>query len=162
VIIMTSNLGTGEKSRTLGFQLGQRTTSPADRARLEENVLRALRETFRPEFLNRIDEVIVFEPLTEKELVQIVDLLLQEVRERLEERRIGLTLTDAAREALVREGYDPMYGARPLRRVIQRRVENAISKRVLAGDFAEGSTVLVDHTPDGFVFSTAQGDVVAA
>jgi ATP-dependent Clp protease ATP-binding subunit ClpC len=162
VIIMTSNLGTGEKSRTLGFQLGQRTTNPADRARLEENVLRALREHFRPEFLNRIDEVIVFEPLTEKELQQIVDLLLQEVRERLEERRIGLTLTDAAREALVHEGYDPMYGARPLRRVIQRRVENAISKRVLAGDFAEGSTVLVDHTPDGFVFGTAQGDVAAA
>jgi ATP-dependent Clp protease ATP-binding subunit ClpC len=162
VIIMTSNLGTGEKGRTVGLQLGKRTESGAEREKLEENVLRALREHFRPEFLNRIDEVIVFEPLTEPELAQIVDLMLSEVRERLQERGIDLKLTDVARAALVKEGYDPTYGARPLRRVIQRRVENAISKRVLAGDFAEGDTVLVDHGPDGLVFSRAEPGTAAA
>jgi ATP-dependent Clp protease ATP-binding subunit ClpC len=162
VIIMTSNLGTGEKARTVGLQLGKRTESGAEREKLEENVLRALREHFRPEFLNRIDEVIVFEPLTETELEQIVDLMLDEVRERLQERGIDLRLTDAARAALVKEGYDPTYGARPLRRVIQRRVENAISKRVLAGDFAEGDTVLVDHSADGLVFSRAEAGTAAA
>jgi ATP-dependent Clp protease ATP-binding subunit ClpC len=162
VIIMTSNLGTGEKARTVGLQLGKRSESGAEREKLEENVLRALREHFRPEFLNRIDEVIVFEPLTERELEQIVDLMLGEVRERLQERGIDLMLTDAARAALVQEGYDPTYGARPLRRVIQRRVENAISKRVLAGDFTEGDTVLVDHSPDGLVFSKAAAATAAA
>ena len=101
--------------------------------------------------------MIVFEPLTETELARIVDLMLDEVRERLQERGIDLTLTDAARAALVKEGYDPTYGARPLRRVIQRRVENAISKRVLAGDFAEGDTVLVDYSLDALTF-TSLGD----
>jgi ATP-dependent Clp protease ATP-binding subunit ClpC len=152
VVIMTSNLGTGEKGKTIGLQLGKRTTSEGDRQRLEENVLRALREHFRPEFLNRIDEVIVFEPLTETELSRIIDLMVADVRERLQERGIDLTLTEAARAALVTEGYDPAYGARPLRRVIQRRVENAISKRVLAGEFGEGDTVLVDHSAGGFSF----------
>jgi ATP-dependent Clp protease ATP-binding subunit ClpA len=90
------------------------------------------------------------------------DKMLGEVRERLQERGIDLTLTDAARAALVQEGYDPTYGARPLRRVIQRRVENAISKRVLAGDFTEGDTVLVDHSPDGLVFSRAEASHAAA
>jgi ATP-dependent Clp protease ATP-binding subunit ClpC len=156
VIIMTSNLGTGDKARTVGLQLGRRTESGAEREKLEENVLRALREHFRPEFLNRIDEVIVFEPLTETELARIVDLMLGEVRERLQERGIDLRITDAARDALVKEGYDPTYGARPLRRVIQRRVENAISKRVLAGDFTEGDTVLVDHSADGLIFARQQ------
>jgi ATP-dependent Clp protease ATP-binding subunit ClpA len=128
---------------------------------LEENVLRALREHFRPEFLNRIDEVIVFEPLTEAELQPIVDLLLEEVRERLGERGIGLTLTEAAKTALVKEGYDPAFGARPLRRVIQRRVENAVSKHVLSGAFTDGDTVVVDHTPDGFSFGKATPEPAA-
>jgi hypothetical protein len=104
----------------------------------------------------------VFEPHTERELEQIVDLMLDEVRERLQERGIDLKLTDAARAALVKEGYDPTYGARPLRRVIQRRVENAISKRVLAGDFTEGDTVRVDLGPDGLVFSRAESGTAAA
>jgi ATP-dependent Clp protease ATP-binding subunit ClpC len=162
VIIMTSNLGTGEKAKATGFQLDKRTSNDAERARLEEKVLRALREHFRPEFLNRIDEIIVFEPLTERELGPIVELMVAEVRERLAERRIDLVLTAAAKAALAAEGYDPAYGARPLRRVIQRQVENVISKRLLAGDFTDGDSVLVDHTPDGYTFTRSAVDQAAA
>ncbi|MGE3596852.1 MAG: ATP-dependent Clp protease ATP-binding subunit [Dehalococcoidia bacterium] len=162
VVIMTSNLGTGDRGKSIGLTLGKRTESTADRQKLEENVLRALRDHFRPEFLNRIDEIIVFEPLTERELAQIVDLMVEEVRERLEERGVTLTLTAAAKDALVREGYDPTYGARPLRRVIQRQVENQVSKRLLAGEFGEGDTVHVDHTPDGYTFTKVEPATAAA
>jgi ATP-dependent Clp protease ATP-binding subunit ClpC len=162
VIIMTSNLGTSAGSKSIGLQLNKRTESVSERQKLEETVLRALREHFRPEFLNRIDEIIVFEPLTERELSRIVELMVAEVRQRLQERGVDLTLTDAAKEALVREGYDPTYGARPLRRVIQRQVENAVSKRLLAGEFGAGDTVLVDHTPEGYAFTKAEAAAVAA
>ena len=162
VVIMTSNLGSGAQAKSIGLQLNQRTTSTADRQRLEETVLRTLREHFRPEFLNRIDEIIVFEPLTERELARIVELMVAEVAERLAERGVALHLTDAAKAALVAEGYDPTYGARPLRRVIQRQVENAVSKRLLAGEFTEGDTVLVDHTGDGYAFSKSTVESAAA
>jgi ATP-dependent Clp protease ATP-binding subunit ClpA len=104
----------------------------------------------------------VFEPLTETELLEIVDLMVGDVADRLEERHITLRLTDAAKAALVKEGYDPVYGARPLRRVIQRQVENPVSRRVLAGDFADGDTVLVDHTADGYVFTKAEAATAVA
>ena len=110
---------------------------------------RALKETFRPELLNRIDEIIIFEPLTEADLEQVVELLLNDVRQRLAERGVGLELTEAAKKALVKEGFDPVFGARPLRRTVQRRVENPLSKRILAGEFVEGDTVLVDVSPEG-------------
>ncbi len=153
VIIMTSNLGTSAARKEMGFSTGQRTVSQSQRAELEAKTQRALREHFRPEFLNRIDEIIIFEPLTEAELLQIVEVMADELAERLEERGITLRLTDAAKQALVAEGYDPVYGARPLRRVLQRQVENAVSRRVLAGEFAEGDTVVVDHTAGGYLFS---------
>jgi ATP-dependent Clp protease ATP-binding subunit ClpC len=153
VIIMTSNLGTGAARKELGFSTGRRTESRSERQALEANVYRALREHFRPEFLNRIDEIIIFEPLTETELLQIVELMARDLGKRLAERGISLRLTEAAKQALVREGYDPVYGARPLRRVIQRQVENQVSKRLLAGEFREGDTVVVDYTPDGYVFT---------
>ncbi|MGH2586207.1 MAG: ATP-dependent Clp protease ATP-binding subunit [Dehalococcoidia bacterium] len=161
VIIMTSNLGTSGGSKSIGLQLNKRTENTADRQRLEENVTRALREHFRPEFLNRIDEIIVFEPLTERELEQIVELMVAEVGARLEERGVRLSLTEAAKEALVNEGYDPTYGARPLRRVIQRQVENQVSKRLLAGEFQEGDTVRVDHTAEGYTFAKASAAAAA-
>jgi ATP-dependent Clp protease ATP-binding subunit ClpC len=156
VLIMTSNLGTGATRREMGFQLGKRTESKGERSALEATVQKALREHFRPEFLNRIDEIIIFEPLTEVELLRIVELMAGDVAARLKERGVTLALTDAARQALVTEGYDPVYGARPLRRVVQRQVENPISRRLLAGEFSEGDAVLVDHTPDGYVFTRQQ------
>ncbi|HEY5694561.1 MAG TPA: AAA family ATPase [Gaiellaceae bacterium] len=104
----------------------------------------ALREVFRPEFLNRIDEVIEFQPLSKEQIADIVELQLARLRERLAERRIELELTDAAKEALAEAGWDPAYGARPLKRAIQRLVENPLALRLLEGDFADGDTVRVD------------------
>jgi ATP-dependent Clp protease ATP-binding subunit ClpC len=154
VIIMTSNLGTAEMQRqSLGFLSG-RTQSQSERQRLESAAQRALRETFRPEFLNRIDEIIVFEPLTEAELEQIVDLLVDDLLGRLTERGVTVHLSEAARTALVKEGYDPTYGARPLRRVVQRRIENPLAKRVLSGELAPGIEVSVDVNEAGeYTFS---------
>src|SRR5207302_9163958 len=117
--------------------------------RLESAVQRALRETFRPEFLNRIDEIVIFEPLSETELEQIVDLIVNDLLGRLTDKGIRVQLSEAARRALVKEGYDPTYGARPLRRVVQRRIENPLAKRVLAGELEPGDTVAVDVTEGG-------------
>jgi ATP-dependent Clp protease ATP-binding subunit ClpB len=104
----------------------------------------ALRDVFRPEFLNRIDEVIEFRPLSKDQIAEIVELQLAKLRERLAERRIELELTDAAKEALAEAGWDPAYGARPLKRAIQRLVENPLALRLLEGDFADGDTIRVD------------------
>jgi ATP-dependent Clp protease ATP-binding subunit ClpA len=153
VIIMTSNLGTSQDNRgTFGF-VTERTSSDADRQRVHQRVERALQEFFRPEFLNRVDDIIIFEPLTEKELRQIIEIMLGEVRERLSDRRISLELTDAAKEALVTEGYDRVYGARPLRRTVERRVENQLSKRILAGEFRDGDQVVVDYVDGEYAFN---------
>ncbi|MDQ3672174.1 MAG: AAA family ATPase, partial [Actinomycetota bacterium] len=108
----------------------------------------AMQEQFRPEFLNRIDEIVVFEPLTREQLTEIVELQLARLRERLSERKIELELTDSAKELLAEEGWDPAYGARPLKRAIQRLVENPLALRLLEGDFAEGDAVHV-HTENG-------------
>ena len=152
VVIMTSNLGTEAFQRpALGF-VPQTKPTKSERDRLKADVEKALRQTFRPELLNRIDEIIVFDPLTESDLKQIVELLLQDVRERLADRQVELDLTEAAKAELVREGYDPVYGARPLRRTIERRVANPLSRRILGGEFAEGDTALVDYRDGDYVF----------
>jgi ATP-dependent Clp protease ATP-binding subunit ClpB len=104
----------------------------------------ALRDVFRPEFLNRIDEVIEFQPLTREQIGEIVELQLVRLRDRLAERRIELELTDAAKEALAEAGWDPAYGARPLKRAIQRLVENPLALQLLEGDFSDGDTIRVD------------------
>ena len=153
VVILTSNLGTTEKVETIGFQ---RTKSDGEREARHRNVEEALRRAFRPEFLNRIDETIVFEALTEAEIAQVADLLLHEVRERLAERNVDFRVTEPAKAALVKEGYDPTFGARPMRRTIQRRVENELAKRVLGGDFSEGDVVVVDLDADGEYTFTAE------
>ncbi len=152
VVIMTSNLGTEEFQRpAIGFGLAAKPTK-SEKERQKSAVEKALRQTFRPELLNRIDEIIVFDPLTEDDLKRIVELLLTDVRERLAEREVGLELTDAAKAALVQEGFDPVYGARPLRRTIERRVANPLSRRILAGEFAEGETALVDYRDGEYTF----------
>jgi ATP-dependent Clp protease ATP-binding subunit ClpB len=104
----------------------------------------ALWDVFRPEFLNRIDEVIEFQPLTREQIGEIVELQLVRLRDRLAERRIELELTDAAKEALAEAGWDPAYGARPLKRAIQRLVENPLALQLLEGDFSDGDTIRVD------------------
>ena len=166
VIIMTSNLGTGAQEKaTFGFT--RRSENLTDHELLQGSIEKALREFFRPEFLNRIDEIVVFEPLTQAELARIVDILASEVRERLADRQLDFELTAAAQAELVREGYDPAYGARPLRRTIQRRIENELARRVLAGEFHDGQKVTVDFQDGAYAFAAADspaspesGDVV--
>jgi ATP-dependent Clp protease ATP-binding subunit ClpC len=155
IIIMTSNLGTSSENKgRFGF-VTSRAADDGQREQRQEQVEKALREAFRPEFLNRIDEIIVFEPLTEKELEQIVELMLKDVGSRLADRKVEIEVTDAAKAELVKEGYDRVYGARPLKRTIQRRIENPLAKRILAGDFEEGDLVRVDFEGEEFRFEKA-------
>jgi len=148
VIIMTSNLGSQHvRSSTLGISGG-----PAqDFSRTREDMLEDLRRTFRPELLNRIDEIIVFQPLTEAEIEQIVDLMLHRVQKQLAERKIALQSTESARAHLAKEGFDPEYGARPLRRTVQRLVENPIARGLLQGEYREGDTIILDVEDDKLV-----------
>jgi ATP-dependent Clp protease ATP-binding subunit ClpB len=121
-----------------------------------------MREFFRPEFLNRIDEIVEFKALTRDQLAEIVELQLARLRERLADRGIELELTDAAKEALAEAGWDPTYGARPLKRAIQRLVENPLALRLLEGDFADGDTVRVDAVDGDIVFEKARAAEPAA
>ena len=152
VIILTSNVGTQHlrKSGALGFTaaLGR-----DDNARAQSQVEQELKQTFRPEFLNRIDDIIVFDPLSEEQIGRIVELQVADLRNRLGELKLELELSPAAKEWLAREGFDPSYGARPLRRTIQRHVENPLAKRILAGEFKDGDTVAIDLGPSGLMFA---------
>jgi ATP-dependent Clp protease ATP-binding subunit ClpB len=114
-----------------------------------------MREVFRPEFLNRIDEIVVFDSLTREQLGEIVELQLARLRERLAARGLSLELTDAAKEVVTEAGWDPTYGARPLKRALQRLVENPLALRLLEGDFAEGDTIRVDGANGDLVFERA-------
>jgi ATP-dependent Clp protease ATP-binding subunit ClpA len=122
----------------------------------------SLRDHFRPEFLNRIDEIIVFQPLSEAQLMEIVRLLLAGVERRLGESRISLEVTDAARAFVAREGYDPQYGARPLRRAIQRSIENPLARQLLAGEFSSGDTVRIDERDGSLAFEKVAASLEAA
>jgi ATP-dependent Clp protease ATP-binding subunit ClpB len=139
VVIMTSNLG----SQFLIDDINEGT---------RRQVMDQLREHFRPEFLNRIDEIIFFHALGREHMKRIIDIQLAGLVKRLDERKIHVTMTDAAKDHLVREGYDPIYGARPLKRTIQRRVLDPLALRVLEGQFLEGDTVVVDVADGSLVF----------
>ncbi len=152
VLIMTSNLGTEYVTRagTLGFATGDR--EEKDR-QAEEKIEAALRDTFRPEFLNRIDEIIIFSPLEMEHMELIVDLQMAQVRERLAEHGLYVDLTADARSWLANEGFDPAFGARPLRRALQKHVESPLSVKLLRGEFTQGDTVIVDYdVEEGVVF----------
>ena len=153
VIIMTSNLGTeGLHRQAFGFRPGSRDAQNEMEA-LRESVEGALKRTFRPEFLNRIDETIVFHPLTQEQIVEIVELMVGDVRSRLAEREVTFELTGEAGLWLAQEGFDPVYGARPLRRLIQRQLENPLARMVLSGELSPGAHVLVDAGPDGIILN---------
>ena len=150
VIIMTSNVGS-RHFRQEGAPLGFSTESSSNRTRnsaAQARVLEEAKKTFRPEFLNRIDEVLVFSSLSDDELKKIVDIMLLEVSRRLKESQIGLEVTDSAKSEILSKGLDPAYGARPLRRAIQRMVEDVVTDLVLKRDIKAGDTVLVDAAPD--------------
>ncbi len=143
VLIMTSNLGTEfvKQGGTLGFLKKEATDE--DR-QAHEKIEKALKSTFRPEFLNRVDEVIMFSPLTKEQMMEIVDLQMKDVRVRLEEHGLKVELTQTAREWLATEGYDASFGARPLKRALQKYVESPLSVSLLSGEFVSGDTVIVD------------------
>jgi ATP-dependent Clp protease ATP-binding subunit ClpC len=151
VVIMTSNLGTEMfKRQAIGFSRQEED----EQRKLKSDIEKELKQAFRPEFLNRIDNTIIFQPLTEEHLKKIVDLLISEVQTRLDDRNITLDLDDEARAWLLKEGYEPAYGARPLRRAIQRYVENPLSSRILQGEIKDGETVVVGVSGDVLSFST--------
>ncbi|MDQ1627953.1 MAG: ATP-dependent Clp protease ATP-binding subunit ClpC [Actinomycetota bacterium] len=160
VIIMTTNLGTRDISK--GFNLGFAASDDTETGyqRMKAKVQDELKQHFRPEFLNRIDDIIVFPALTEEEIVRIVDLMLVKLDERLKDKDMGLELTTSAKALLAHRGYDPVLGARPLRRAIQREIEDVLSEKILFGEVRPGEIVLVDTTGEGdeasFTFSGAQ------
>ncbi|HZS56875.1 MAG TPA: ATP-dependent chaperone ClpB [Bryobacteraceae bacterium] len=141
IVIMTSNVGSHRILDYRGAFEGE------EYRRMKDAVLSELRASFRPEFLNRLDEIIVFHALSEEHLKEIVEIQLSSLRARLEERHITLILTDAARTRLVRNGYDPHYGARPLKRAIQKEIENPLAKRIVGGEIHDGQTIRIDADP---------------
>ena len=152
IVIMTSNLGTGEAHQeALGFlrQVNEKDT----RERLRGSIEESLKKSFRPEFLNRIDEIVVFDAIERKQLLKIVDIMVSDIQSRMGERGIELILTEDAKTWLANEGFDQVYGARPLRRTIQRFIENPLSTKIIKGDFKGKDTVLVDLAQDELQFS---------
>jgi ATP-dependent Clp protease ATP-binding subunit ClpB len=141
VVVMTSNIGSH-----YFFQPG---LSPDDQ---RDAVLEEVRQTFRPEFLNRVDEIIVFHPLGKEEIAGIVDIQVRLLQERVADRNLTVTMTPAAREYLAVKGYDPAYGARPLKRLLQREVQDALALKLLSGEIREGDTVEIDGGPEGLEF----------
>ena len=155
IVIMTSNLGTGEAHQeALGFlrQVNEKDT----RERLRGSIEESLKKSFRPEFLNRIDEIVVFDAIERKQLLKIVDIMVSDIQSRMEERGIELILTEDAKTWLANEGFDQVYGARPLRRTIQRFIENPLSTKIIRGDFKGKDSVLVDLAQDELQFSIVE------
>jgi ATP-dependent Clp protease ATP-binding subunit ClpC len=156
VVIMTSNAGVEliRRESTIGFAT-RREDAKAHQANYEdmkEKVMAEVRKTFRPEFLNRLDEIIVFHVLSEEQLLQIIDLLSKDLQKRLAEKKLGVEITDKAKAWLAKEGYDPIFGARPLRRALEKYVENPLAVKVLAGEFKEGDIIVVDEADNELIF----------
>ena len=147
VVVMTSNIGTGMvEKNTIGFSALQKDSKGDD---TRKRLLDALRQSFRPEFLNRIDDIIVFNALTRDHLSAIVDIQLANIAKLLKDKKVRIEVTAAAKNQIIEEGYDPAYGARPMRRAIQRLIQDPLALKLLHADFVEGDTVLVDVGPQG-------------
>jgi len=153
VVIMTSNVGS---------PLILEHASAPDWEVVETLVMQELRQHFRPEFLNRVDDIVVFRPLRQEDLERIIDLQLRRLERLLADRRLSLEVTPAAKRAIIEEGYEPAFGARPIKRAIQRLVQNPLAIEVLEGHFGEGDTVVVDATPDGHITFARAGEAVGA
>ena len=147
VIVMTSNIGTGVvEKNAIGFSVHARDKRSED---TRKRLLDALKQQFRPEFLNRIDDIIVFNTLSRENLAQIVEIQLNNVARLLRDRKVNLEVTQAAKDLIISEGYDPQYGARPMRRAIQRLIQDPLALKLINADFTEGDTILVDSAPGG-------------
>ncbi|MCF8002184.1 MAG: ATP-dependent Clp protease ATP-binding subunit [Halanaerobiales bacterium] len=156
VIIMTSNVGANyiKKQSRLGF--ATENDEKEEYENMKENVLSKLRDTFRPEFLNRLDETIVFHSLNKDHITKIIEIMIKELQERLNEKEIEIDITDDAKMQLIDEGFDAEFGARPLRRAIQRLVENKLSEQILSGKIDEGDKIIVDQKENELVFNKAE------
>ena len=152
LIVMTSNLGTGEAKGEFGLVRGR----GDEGVRLRSSIEDALKRAFRPEFLNRIDEIVIFDSLTGEQVNRIIGLLVAGVEERLAAREITIALTDAAKNWLAEKGYDPVYGARPLKRAVQRYVEDPLARAIIAGRHSRGDRITVDAAEDGLTFAKAE------
>jgi ATP-dependent Clp protease ATP-binding subunit ClpC len=165
IVIMTSNAGVELIRRESGIGFATPRGAKAEKQSYEamkEKVMGEVKRMFRPEFLNRLDEIIVFHELTEEQLRSIVDLLVKDLQKRLAERKLGVELTESAKLWLAKEGYDPIYGARPLRRAIERYVENPLSTKLLRGEFSQGDRIIVDLGDKGLTFSVGERADVGA
>ena len=149
VIIMTTNLGTRDISKSLGLGFANSDDDQTNYDRMKGKVSDELKTHFRPEFLNRIDDVIVFHQLTKDQIIQIVDLMIKNLDDRLQAKDMGIELTPAAKDLLAQRGYDPLLGARPLRRTIQREIEDSLSERILFGELKAGEIIVVDAEGEG-------------
>jgi ATP-dependent Clp protease ATP-binding subunit ClpC len=155
VIIMTSNLGTRDIQKGPGIGFAAKADEQVTYEKMKDRVMEELKRSFRPEFLNRIDEVIVFHSLSREDVKAIVDLMLRRVQEQLKAKDVDIELTDDAKSLLAEKGYDPALGARPLRRTIQRLVEDPLSEKLLWKEFKAGETVIVHAQGDEIVFERA-------
>jgi ATP-dependent Clp protease ATP-binding subunit ClpC len=157
VIIMTSNAGVEyiKREGPIGFAAPKSATKAQKQSyeNMKDQVMSEVRKTFRPEFINRLDEIIVFHELSREQIGLIVELMIKDLQKRLAERKLKLELTRLAQNWLADTGYDPIYGARPLRRAIEKYLENTLSSRILSGDYKEGDTIKVDLVDDELVFS---------
>ena len=149
MIIMTSTCRFIKKQPTVGYQ----PRPGKGYEQMKDRLMEDLKRTFRPEFLNRVDDIIVFRSLTEEDIKKIVDILLDELSKRISEYDLNLDVTPEAKELLAKEGFDPTYGARPLRRVIQKRLEDGISEEMLRGNFTAGDTIKVSLENEKLKFS---------
>jgi len=150
---MTSNIGS---QYILDYQLRSAGGGDDHYEEMKDQVMQALRAHFRPEFLNRVDETVVFHALTVEQLKSIVDIQLHILNKRLSDRKITVQTTEAAEEWLARVGYDPVYGARPLKRLIQKEIENPLALKLLEGVFTDGSTIKIDSNGEELEFSQGQ------
>jgi ATP-dependent Clp protease ATP-binding subunit ClpC len=149
VIIMTTNLGTRDISKgvNLGFQ--QTGDAAGSYDRMKAKVSEELKQHFRPEFLNRVDEIVVFPPLSQEQIISMVDMMVAGVDKRLKDRDMTIELTQAAKDLLAKRGFDPVLGARPLRRTVQREIEDSLAEKMLYGEVGPGQLVLVDVEGEG-------------
>jgi ATP-dependent Clp protease ATP-binding subunit ClpC len=159
---MTSNVGAELITREMGLGFATRRdegkTAEDHYQKMKEKVLDQLKRTFRPEFLNRIDAIAVFRALSPEQIKEIMDIMFRQIQERIKDQHIQLELTEGARAFLAKEGYDPLFGARPLRRVMQRRVEDALSEAVLSGTFKSGDRVIIDVADGQIALRAVDGE----
>jgi len=155
VIIMTSNLGTRDIQKGPGVGFAANANEEMTYDRMKDKVMEELKRSFRPEFLNRIDEVIVFHSLSRVDVKSIVDLMMKRVREQLRAKDVDIELTDSAKDLLAEKGYDPALGARPLRRTIQRLVEDPLSEKLLWKEYKAGQTIIVNAVDGEIMFEGA-------